>query len=243
MSDRGAASVGLCLARLRELDIRGVGMTEVGVASLRRLGPSLDSLNLGFCDKGVTNAALAALFSPSSSTTTTATFLALSAGGAVVPPCGAGSDTKGGSASSVLPPPALTSLDLWWCSQVTDAGIASVAQGSTSLRHLNIGGCRRITDAAMCHIGGGLRQLQSLNAWGCDLINPAGLLPIARHLPHLRSLSLPAIECFSLVVTNRLPEPLRAELAVLLSCARSGGNSLLAPESASQGGALFGAVS
>ncbi|MCS7272507.1 MAG: hypothetical protein NZ703_15595, partial [Gemmataceae bacterium] len=78
-------------------------------------------------------------------------------------------------------------LNLEWCSKITDAGLAHLAQ-LTQLQQLDLESCSKITDAGLAHLAP-LTQLQHLNLRGCDNITDAGLAHLAK-LTQLQQLNL-----------------------------------------------------
>src|SRR5690349_4598522 len=74
--------------------------------------------------------------------------------------------------------PGLRELRLMNCALVSDVGLAHVGRIST-LRHLDLVNCTRITDAGMGKLGG-LVELRELLLGGCLNIGDAGLSQIAR---------------------------------------------------------------
>ncbi len=67
----------------------------------------------------------------------------------------------------------LTSLNLSYCSKITDAGLAHL-KGLTKLETLGLAGSTQITDAGLVHLKG-LTTLKWLSLLGCDKITDAGL--------------------------------------------------------------------
>ena len=67
----------------------------------------------------------------------------------------------------------LEDLDLSNCSQLTNDDLAFIAANFPNLKTLNLEYCHQITDAGLAHLVG--MPLTSLNLWGCDQITDAGL--------------------------------------------------------------------
>eukprot|EP00854_Cymbomonas_tetramitiformis_P016151 gene16151-19160_t len=60
----------------------------------------------------------------------------------------------------------LTSLNLYWCGLVTDAGLHAISR-LTKLTDLNLGRCDRLTDAGVVALSA-LTKLSSLNLYACE---------------------------------------------------------------------------
>jgi serine/threonine protein kinase len=83
--------------------------------------------------------------------------------------------------------PALHSLGVSGCKQLTDAGLRHL-RGFTALRALGLSGCEQLTDAGLSHLSG-LIALESLSLSGCRQLTEAGLSHL-NSLTGLRSLHL-----------------------------------------------------
>ena len=70
----------------------------------------------------------------------------------------------------------LTSLNLSNCTNITDAGLAHLAE--LPLTQLNLSGCENITDAGLAHLTG--LPLTQLNLSECENITDAGLAHLAK---------------------------------------------------------------
>ena len=57
----------------------------------------------------------------------------------------------------------LTTLDLVFCNNITDAAVLAVASGCKQLTTLDLGNCSEITDAAVVAVASGCKQLTSLH--------------------------------------------------------------------------------
>ena len=67
----------------------------------------------------------------------------------------------------------LTTLNLTYCSKITDAALEPVASGCKQLTKLNLAYCSNITDAAVVAVASGCPQLSSLSLFGCHKITQA----------------------------------------------------------------------
>ena len=74
--------------------------------------------------------------------------------------------------------PCLRTLNLAWCSKITDAGMQTLAKHCAGLRRLNLSYCRNITDAGMPSLAK-LTNLQQLNLTDCVSITDTGLKSLA----------------------------------------------------------------
>ena len=87
--------------------------------------------------------------------------------------------------------PAVESLDLSGCYNVTDIGIAHALTANVlSLTRLNLSLCKQITDSSLGRIAQHLPNLQDLDLGGCCNVTNAGLLLVAWGLKRLKSLNL-----------------------------------------------------
>jgi hypothetical protein len=85
--------------------------------------------------------------------------------------------------------PKLISVDLNYCSNITDAGLTEVGRGCPNLQTLNLSCCRNITDAGLMEVGRGCQNLQTLNlSW--SNITDAGLMEVGRGCTNLQTLNL-----------------------------------------------------
>ena len=69
--------------------------------------------------------------------------------------------------------PKLKSLDLSFCSAVSDDGVAAVAEKCTNLEYLNVAGLHRVTDSAARHVTHNLWKLRTLNLEDLHLVTDA----------------------------------------------------------------------
>jgi hypothetical protein len=86
--------------------------------------------------------------------------------------------------------PKLRSLNLEFCSDITDTGLEVVAQNYQMLNLLNIGWCENITDTGVQAIVRKCLMLQSLSVEGCDNITNTGLEAIAQNCRMITLLNL-----------------------------------------------------
>ena len=84
--------------------------------------------------------------------------------------------------------PDLTSLDLTFCDQVTDAGVGQVAAKLAGLTSLSLYGCRQVTDAGVGQVATELAGLTSLDL--PPSVTDAGVEQVAAKLAGLTWLSL-----------------------------------------------------
>jgi len=71
--------------------------------------------------------------------------------------------------------PALISLDISLCRQLTDSTLSRVVSVAPNLETLDVGGCSDITDNGILLIACGLKRLRSLCLRGCRLVSDVGL--------------------------------------------------------------------
>lgn len=74
--------------------------------------------------------------------------------------------------------PRLNTLVLSHCDQVTDEGIARLAEGlcgPDQLQTLAMDNCPLLTDAALEHLGSNCRKLRQLDLYDCQLITKQGI--------------------------------------------------------------------
>ena len=81
-------------------------------------------------------------------------------------------------------------IDLWWCEEITDAGLVALARGCGELRLINLGGCKKITDAGLGALADGCGGLRVINLGGCKEITDKGLGALARGCGGLREIYL-----------------------------------------------------
>lgn len=78
--------------------------------------------------------------------------------------------------------PALTTLSLFGCVNVTDDVVSCFCQGCPNLTSLDLSDCWRITDASVERVAGGLCALRTLRLSGCRRISGAGFCEGELHL-------------------------------------------------------------
>ncbi|KNC46467.1 uncharacterized protein AMSG_12461 [Thecamonas trahens ATCC 50062] len=86
--------------------------------------------------------------------------------------------------------PNLTTLDLFSCSNITDAAVVAVAGGCPNLTTLNLFSCSNITDAAVVAVAGGCPNLTTLYLEYCSNITDAAVVALAGGCPNLTTLGL-----------------------------------------------------
>ena len=79
----------------------------------------------------------------------------------------------------------LTTLNLTYCSKITDAALEAVASGCKQLTKLNLAYCSNITDAAVVAVASGCKQLTTLNLHSCSNITDAAVQAVVSVCPHL----------------------------------------------------------
>eukprot|EP00041_Stephanoeca_diplocostata_P021097 m.485140 g.485140 ORF g.485140 m.485140 type:complete len:511 (-) comp21732_c0_seq3:236-1768(-) len=84
----------------------------------------------------------------------------------------------------------IVSLDLSWCTKISDAAIAVLAQRCTQLAHLRLFGCVQLTDAAVRDLAEGCRRLKSLKMSGCSLLSDQACIDLAANARRLKILYL-----------------------------------------------------
>ena len=78
-------------------------------------------------------------------------------------------------------------IDLWWCEEITDAGLGALARGCGGLRVIYLDVCKEITDAglgALARECGGLREIDLVL---CKKITDAGRQLINDHIQSVRA--------------------------------------------------------
>ena len=85
--------------------------------------------------------------------------------------------------------PALTSLNLTWCTKVTDEGVRAVCSSLPALTCLNLACCDKVTDEGVRAVCSGLPSLTSLDLTWCTKVTTEGVLALSS-LPALTHLDL-----------------------------------------------------
>mmetsp|Transcript_1293 Transcript_1293/g.3936 ORF Transcript_1293/g.3936 Transcript_1293/m.3936 type:complete len:331 (+) Transcript_1293:103-1095(+) len=91
-------------------------------------------------------------------------------------------------AIKALARPALTSLNIGLCEQVTDTGLEAIATNCPGLIFLKTMFCERITDTSMMAIARNCPSLARLNLGGCHGLTSATLTAVGTHLSALQDL-------------------------------------------------------
>ena len=91
-------------------------------------------------------------------------------------------------AIKALARPALTSLNIGLCKQVTDTGLEAIATNCPGLIFLQTMFCERITDTSMMAIARNCPSLARLNLGGCSGLTSATLTAVGTHLSALQDL-------------------------------------------------------
>ena len=84
----------------------------------------------------------------------------------------------------------IKSLNLSWCSELTDPAINSIVQNCQNLTSLDLGYCKKLTDASIQSIGEHYPELTSLNLTHCKNLTDASIQALAENCHHLTSLDL-----------------------------------------------------
>ncbi|KNC55009.1 hypothetical protein, variant [Thecamonas trahens ATCC 50062] len=86
--------------------------------------------------------------------------------------------------------PNLTTLNLYNCSNITDAAVVTLAGGCPNLTTLYLDYCSNITDAAVVALAGGCPNLTTLGLRNCSDITDAAVVALAGGCPNLTTLYL-----------------------------------------------------
>lgn len=86
--------------------------------------------------------------------------------------------------------PQLLSLNVAYCSAITNAGVVALSQGCRQLMYLNLSDCEKITDNGVIALAQGCPQLTSLYLQCCENITDAGVIALAQGCPQLLSFEL-----------------------------------------------------
>jgi len=86
--------------------------------------------------------------------------------------------------------PRLTSINLFRCSNITNAGVIEIARRCPQLTSLNLSHCDNITDVSVIGISIGCQQLKSINLSGCRNITDTSVIEITKGCPQLTSINL-----------------------------------------------------
>ena len=95
--------------------------------------------------------------------------------------------------------PNLQSLNLAWCSNITDASLSEVARGCSTLHTLDLTDCSNITDASISEVARRCSNLQSLNLTQCENITDTSVIEVARQCSNLHTLNL---SCYGSNITD-----------------------------------------
>ena len=83
----------------------------------------------------------------------------------------------------------LTSMDLNYCSGITDGGVSAIAQGCPHLTSINLTRSE-ITDISLSAIAEGCPQLTSIDLTGCYKVSDMGVSGFVMRCSHLSSINL-----------------------------------------------------
>jgi F-box and leucine-rich repeat protein 2/20 len=84
--------------------------------------------------------------------------------------------------------PDITSLNLSYCGQISDAGLAAVAEHCPHLKTLDLSWCNKLTDESIETLANKCQNLVSLNISGCMNISSAAITALIAACPNLKSL-------------------------------------------------------
>jgi hypothetical protein len=77
----------------------------------------------------------------------------------------------------------LSSLNLRWCSRVTDDGLLALSKGCKLLNSLNLAGCNKVTESGVCAVACECKGLQLLNLNGVEKVTENSLTQLLLGLP------------------------------------------------------------
>ena len=84
--------------------------------------------------------------------------------------------------------PAITTLDLSGCCQLTDEELASLAAGCPAITTLDLSGCYQLTDVGLERLAAGCPAITTLCLSGCHQLTDAGLASLAAGCPAISTL-------------------------------------------------------
>ena len=86
--------------------------------------------------------------------------------------------------------PQLRSINLSFCTEITNDCFMGEGEGWKNLQTLNLMYCKNITDSLLTIVGKKCQNLQTLNLSGCKEITNTGLAELAKRCPNLQTLGL-----------------------------------------------------
>lgn len=106
--------------------------------------------------------------------------------------------------------------------QVTDGGLADVAENLHTLEHLTFSGCTSVTDMGVSLVAIHLQRLVALDASKCDNVTDKSILDLAKHSRNLTHLDLSMCSQITTNAVDQLEEniPGLASLQLRYSGAR-----------------------
>ena len=91
----------------------------------------------------------------------------------------------------------LTFLNLYNCTDLTDASVAVMMAASPRLRLLNLSGCTKITSKSICAVGRNCHDLTSINIARCLLVTDKGIKTLAMGCKNLQAVNLAGLKKIS----------------------------------------------
>ena len=85
--------------------------------------------------------------------------------------------------------PSLRELNLRSCDNISDSGMAYLAEGGSRITSLDVSFCDKIDDQALAHVAQGLVQLKQLSLSACH-VSDEGLIRLAHSLLDLETLNI-----------------------------------------------------
>lgn len=85
--------------------------------------------------------------------------------------------------------PSLRELNLRSCDNISDSGMAYLADGGSRITSLDVSFCDKIDDQALAHVAQGLVQLKQLSLSACN-VSDEGLIRLAHSLLDLETLNI-----------------------------------------------------
>eukprot|EP00656_Telonema_subtile_P006602 TRINITY_DN13056_c0_g1_i2.p1 TRINITY_DN13056_c0_g1~~TRINITY_DN13056_c0_g1_i2.p1 ORF type:complete len:245 (-),score=33.38 TRINITY_DN13056_c0_g1_i2:123-857(-) len=84
----------------------------------------------------------------------------------------------------------LRSVDLSWCSSLSDVGVEALASSCHELNRISLAGCKRLTDASVELLGTHLRGLESIDLRSLENVSGVGILFLLASATALRHLDI-----------------------------------------------------
>jgi hypothetical protein len=90
----------------------------------------------------------------------------------------------------------LTSINLGFCDNITNAGVMGVAENCAGLTTISLCACWIMTDAAVTALAENCAGLTMLNLWGCESITDTAIIALAENCAGLTDINLG--ECYNI---------------------------------------------